>query len=167
MALRFAHIPSMVGILSCCENPVDDCLHHLQQLQQRVSDAVGGDAGVCLCPSASPRACCSQQVVVWPTLFIAVVSYGGATNVDFSRSLHLNIIIRPPMLLHRRPIPIDLSAALCSVAKRCKICLWCVYIINQSINQKRVTPRRRWGAHDRCLRCDGRPSMPFLCNAEQ
>ena len=32
---------------------------------------------------------------------------------------------------------------------------------------KPVTPRRRWGYPDRCLRCDGRPSTPVLCNAEQ
>ena len=38
----------------------------------------------------------------------------------------------------------------------------------QSINHsKPVTPRRRWGTPNRCLRCDGRPSTPVLCNAEQ
>ena len=41
--------------------------------------------------------------------------------------------------------------------------------VNNSINQsKPVTPRRRcMGYPDRCLRSDGSPSTPVLCNAEQ
>ena len=38
----------------------------------------------------------------------------------------------------------------------------------QSINQsKPVTPRRRSGTPNRCLRCEGRPSTPVVRNAEQ
>ena len=46
-------------------------------------------------------------------------------------------IFRPPMLLHMRPIPIALSvclsAALCIVAKRSKIGIWCVHVLNRNV----------------------------------